>query len=104
MDAVEYLRAFYKMCDSNTACDSCEAYGICENDCEKAERMVEIVKKWVEDHEPKTRQSEFMKMFPNVRTFNGIITISPCTIDTSMDGKKCIDSCDECAREYWTEG
>ena len=45
MDAVEYLRTFYKMCDSNKYCSSCEAIGVCQNDCEKAEQMVEIVEK-----------------------------------------------------------
>lgn len=103
MDAVEYLKTFYKMCDSNKFCTFCEAIGICEHNREKAEQMVEIVKKWGEDHKPKTRQSEFLKMFPNVHIFEGVIVIAPCTIDTSIRKTNCIHTCHECTRKYWTE-
>lgn len=104
MDAVEYLRAFYKMCDSNTLCDSCEAYGICENDYHKAERMVEIVEKWEKEHPPKTRQSEFLKMFPSAHVSIGIINIRPCDVDMKVS-KECTNftSCWTCRREYWRE-
>lgn len=109
MDAVEYLRAFYKMCDSNKYCSSCEAIGVCQNDCEKAEQMVEIVGKWanehkVKEHPKKTRQNEFLKMFPNAVLIDGVLIFAPCNVDKTIGGDSCSKTtCEECARKYWTE-
>jgi len=105
MDAVEYLRAFYKMCDSNKYCSSCEAIGVCQNDCQKAEQMVEIVEKWAKEHPMKTRQGDFLKMFPNaVIPSDGVLAISPCMVDHTISGDNCLKtSCGECTRKYWTE-
>lgn len=52
-------------------------------------RASEIILKWCEEHPIKTRQSEFMKMFPNVGTYKGVITICPCLIDCNYERKHC---------------
>ena len=105
MDAVEYLRAFYKMCDSNQVCDSCEAYGICENDCEKAEQMVEIVEKWEKEHRVKTRATKLLEAYPNADVYDGFPDICPGRLDRSYKKVKCNEkaNCTDCEREYWTE-
>ena len=41
-----------------------------------------IILNWCEGHPIKTRQSEFLKMFPNARTDDdGVIGIAPCTVE-----------------------
>lgn len=69
------------------------------------EKYVEIIKKWVEEHPRKTRQSEFLKMFPNAELEDGVLMIAPCIIDTRVTKAGCegLPGCIECAKEYWTE-
>lgn len=70
MDAVEFLRTAYRMCDTYSECDSCPA--AC-NSCfvnpidrrRNPDGVVAAVENWAKDHPVKTRQSEFLKMFPN---------------------------------------
>lgn len=52
----------------------------------------------------KTRQSEFLKMFPRVRTDDdGVIYMDPCDVDTSYENENRCDNipCRDCKKEYW---
>lgn len=104
MDAVEYLRTFYRMCDSNKYCSSCEAVGVCQHDCEKAEQMVEIVEKWEKEHRVKTRATKLLEAFPNADVYDGIPDVCPKRLDKSFEAK-CGEQvrCEDCEREFWTE-
>ena len=72
---------------------------------EHLDKANEIILKWCEEHSIKTRQSEFLKMFPNVRIYKGAIDICPWTIDCDYDcknKKKYVDfDCTGCKKEYW---
>lgn len=109
MNVIEIMREFGKMCsiESEHGCSgcglSCEFNGTGET-CEKfmaenPEKAVEIVEKWVAEHPKKTRQSEFLKKFPNATPFH----IDPCNVDTDMaiDSKCRRKSCIKCREEYW---
>ena len=63
----------------------------------------EIILKWCEEHPIKTRQSEFLKMFPNANICRGCLEISPCNVDIrQFDSEKCgTKSCAKCRKEYW---
>nr|DAE41499.1 MAG TPA: hypothetical protein [Caudoviricetes sp.] len=65
----------------------------------------ETILKWCKEHPIKTRQSEFMKMFPNVSIYKGAINICPCAIDCDYDCKnkeKYVDfDCTGCKKAYW---
>ena len=68
----------------------------------------EIILKWCKEHPIKTRQDEFLKMFPNAKTdSDGIIIISPCSMEKNMIKTtpgtcSCIHgSCNECSKKYW---
>lgn len=101
MDAVEFLRTFYRMCDSNKDCSSCEAFGVCQNECGKAEQMVEIVEKWAKDHPKKTRQSELQKIITGTRLNNeGVISLCPMLLTKNVTCKRGLP-CADCQREYW---
>ena len=105
MDAVEYLKTLRILCESKERCPGCELYNKEDSYCiadigESAEDTVQIVEQWGKDHPIKTRQSEFLKMFPNAVIDDGVLCISPCKIEKDIvcvNGK----SCDECCRKYW---
>ena len=75
-----------------------------------SEEAVAIVEKWAKEHPRKTRQSEFLKMFPNAQIFKEILTINPCAIDSSrFDTEECHAyddnnaGCFACRKKYWLE-
>ena len=117
MDAVEYFKAYARMCDSfdsknNIAgkpCVGCPlddiGRGCHMNDLtNNAEECVAAVEKWAKEHPAKTRQSEFLKMFPNASVgYNGTLVICPSQADTKAVAE-CIRSernCDKCKRDFW---
>lgn len=116
MDAVEYLKAKARMTEKgasyacNIFCENCPI-GIENNrtdmNCKRfeayyPERAVEIVEKWAAEHPKKTRQSEFLKTFPNAVMSEGVVGISPCAIDVSYGAQQdCTQHCRDCQIEYW---
>ena len=125
MDAIEYLKTIKRMCelhkpicwgeDNHTPCElriKANAKGMSCSDYTTtfSEEAVAIVEKWAKEHPRKTRQSEFLKMFPNAQIFKEILTINPCAIDSS---RFCTEECHayddnnagcfECRKKYWLE-
>ena len=52
----------------------------------------------------KTRQSEFLKMFPNARLIDGVLDIMPCKIvGREFQEQNCNTYCycETCRKEYW---
>ena len=104
MDAVEFLNEGTRMCNSYEACVGCPMYET--DDCcmvkMNLKQMISIVEQWAKEHPVKTRQSEFLKMFPNARIDDGVIFLGPCTIDTvEYDSYKCRLDCKKCCRDFW---
>ena len=119
MDVVEFLKEKSRMCNTFNLCDG----GGCKETCELykegltcadytndyPEKAVEIVKRWAKEHPRKTRQSEFLKMFPRASmTADGIIAFCPDSMDSEFEcPRKTRDNidpiCGECRREYWLE-
>ena len=68
-----------------------------------SKKNIATVEQWVKDNPFKTRQSEFLKQFPNAKLdSNGVLAIRPCDIDS----KCCTDDdyfskCGTCAKDYW---
>ncbi len=79
-------------------CDECEGMSI-----QEAEFAIRTVQKWSDEHPKKTRQSEFLKMFPNAQLyFDGVLGIEPCVVDKNFKSEYCIsDHCHKCKIEYW---
>lgn len=113
MNAVEFYKSMKRMCYSGEMCEKCPLYNnfsemgsVCDVllhiEDEKASRVKSIVEQWVKDHPVKTRQSEFLKLFPNaaIDEDDGILCIKPCTIDESIGCTKG-KGCDDCYRKYW---
>lgn len=105
MDAVEFLRARRKLCNDNVCEESCPLFHCCDDDIEDDRiRQVFAVEQWVKEHPVKTRQSEFLKMFPNASVgYNGTLVICPSQADTKAVAE-CVRSernCDKCKRDFW---
>lgn len=109
MDAVEFFQTVNRIC-KNKDCNerpvyknnTCCMIGFDDDSVKSIEETISKVEQWAKDHPVKTRQSEFLKMFPNaaIDEDNGILCIKPCTIDERMgctNGK----GCDDCYRKYW---
>lgn len=106
MDAVVYVKTLLRMCKNHPVCGGCPlkskegCIAVMFGDMEKA---VPIVEQWAKDHPVKTRQSEFLKMFPNaaIGESDGILRIAPCDIEGKKIG--CVNGkgCNDCRLEYW---
>lgn len=111
MDAVEFIKARNRMCYNHNGCFKCpledkECDYICDID---TDAIVPIVEQWAKEHPAKTRQSEFLKQWPNakIRT-NGVVDILPCLMDikfrTEDGGCGRPDLfCEDCCREFWLQ-
>ena len=116
MDAVKLIKEAMRMCATyRKNCMKCPVvdismkkyHGSCTEFKEKdPERYVETVEKWSAEHPPKTRQSEFLKLFPDACIEDGMIQIAPCMIDQNKYPKvDCIKkyNCEACCRDYWLQ-
>ena len=109
MDAVEYVKQRRRMCDCYANCGDCPAgnYEECSS-LNGIPNMVPIVEQWVKAHPVKTRQSEFLKMWPDAEIAgDGLPSVAPCQLYKDMGAKdengvcfkKC--GCDKCRRDFW---
>lgn len=120
MDSLEYEKARIRMCRTmilgKDGCAACPLYdglrhrcwlatsAMTNTDIDTIETHIDRVIYWANEHPIKTRQSEFLRMFPNAKIGedDGILCIKPCDIDKSIEcpnGK----GCDDCYRKYWKE-
>ena len=109
MDTVEYVKQRERMCDYYSDCDKCPAKEVigCAN-ITKISQMVPIVEKWAKEHSVKTRQSEFLKMWPNAEIGgDGLPSVAPCQLDVRLIHSEskvdCEDRgvCNKCRRDFW---
>lgn len=108
MDAVEFLKTLSRMCNCEycncefkkrlSVFETCTAWRKTHPD-----EAVAIVEKWAAEHPVKTRQSEFLKLFPgaDVGETDGCLTLGPCNVYKKMrkecEGRKC----SECRKAFW---
>ncbi len=64
-------------------------------------RGVKFVERWDAEHPVKTRQSEFLKLFPNAQTDSGCLNACPMDVfgNTGIDCNK--RTCFECKKAFW---
>lgn len=101
MDAVEYVKQRKRMCDYYVNCGDCPArkYGMCAS-LSSIPEMVPIVEKWVKEHPVKTRQSEFLKQWPDAEIDgDGLLSIAPCQLNVKLCKNR--EVCAECRRDFW---
>lgn len=62
----------------------------------------EIILRWCKEHPIKTRQSEFLKMFPNAKIDNcGTSILCPQWVDKDFKCNRQRLCCTECRKKYW---
>lgn len=115
MDAVEYIKALRRLCKTQKICNGCPLRsngaciaGLCDDGlCDGAEKAAQIVEQWSKNHPIKTRQSEFLKMFPDA----DLTRLLPCVIEKDKRVMRCAkysclsnpNYCGMCRDDYWTE-
>lgn len=111
MDAAEYFKIKKRVCKSvNYRCDECFIANCVEECCDfelnHPEEAVSIMEQRAEEHSVRTRQSEFLKMFPNASLdSNGSVDICPKATDLATfscdDGAH--GGCLRCRQRYWQQ-
>ena len=109
MDAVEYLKALGRLCDNYLCGDNCPLIDICHDASDDGYvRKVQIVEQWSKEHPVKTRQSEFLKMWPDAGIGDdGLLRIAPCQLNVELlqceSQKDCEGRgvCGKCRRDFW---
>lgn len=105
MDAVEYLKTLRRM--YNAECRECE-YGkrsgfdpcmVWRNS--HPEEAVSIAEKWAAEHPAKTRQSEFLKHYPDAQIDSGCLNACPMDIFGDMGINCNKQTCYECKKKFW---
>lgn len=107
MDAVIYIRDMQRMCKSHISCNGCELKPGNGKSCMEGmdpQKCIFVVEQWATEHPAKTRQSVFLKQFPNAPIYTNThnVALDPCLIDTTLRGH-CPTGrgCDICRREFW---
>lgn len=95
MDAVKFIEERNRMCGTMS-----EMWGV------DAAQIVKNTEEWSAAHPRKTRQSEFLKMFPDAPIYTNThnVALDPCLVDTTLRGH-CPTGrgCDICRREFWMQ-
>ena len=110
MDAVEFLNEGTRMCNSYEACVGCPMYPT--DDCcmvkMNLKQMISIVEQWAKEHPVKTRQSEFLKQWPDAEIGDdGLPSVAPCQLYKDIEEKDengvCCNNCGcaECRHDFW---
>ncbi len=99
MDAVEFLNKVDRLSKRGSTEEKMRY-----NDYRTARdntRAVKFVERWDAEHPVKTRQSEFLKLFPNAQTDSGCLNACPMDVfgNTGIDCNK--RTCFECKKAFW---
>lgn len=112
MDAVKFIKERKRMCNGRP-CATCPLFAVhqleCLPDCKKwcmdhPEASVTVVEKWAEEHR-KTRQSEFLKQWPNCMVDrDGTVGMCPRNVDKNyICDLNRYTGCLDCRREFWMQ-
>lgn len=107
MDAVEFLKTLSRMC--NRECCNCEfrkrlsVFETCTSWRKThPEEAVAIVEQWAAEHPIKTRQSKFLKHYPDARLTHGCLNACPMDVFFSDADINCnAQPCFECKKAFW---
>lgn len=109
MDAVDFLKAFGRLCNNYPCGDNCPLIDSCDDESvDGYVRKVYTVEQWAKEHPIKTRQSEFLAKYPEAEIGDdGYPSVAPCQLYEDMKEKNedvvCCKNCGcaECRRDFW---
>lgn len=102
MDALEFLNMVDRISAKWTTEEKAQYNEYRENRDNTS--AIAFVVKWEAEHPVKTRQSEFLKQWPDaeVSFTDGYLTVKPCKFRKNMR-KKCVGKkCDDCRKAFWS--
>lgn len=113
MDAMDFFKTANRLCKGQ-GCKKCPACkdGMCmvmrmirldDNSVKNIEETISKVEEWAKDHPVKTRQSEFLKLFPKAEIKDDYLWMCPKYIDYDYKPEEnCYKiSCGDCKRKFW---
>lgn len=109
MDAVEYVKQRNRMCNYYVNCSECPVgqYKVCAS-IGGIPKLIPIIEQWAKEHPVKTRQSEFLKIFPEASMLNDeYLNICPAQISSECRDREtggCYDpgmDCGKCKHDFW---
>lgn len=106
MDAIEFLKNYYRMCASYPTCSECKANEYCITayiDSSNPEMLVKVVEEWAKENPVNTRKSEFLKHYPNAEIQGGFLSICPRQVDKSYPHCESYINCYACKEKYWLQ-
>lgn len=106
MDALEFIKAIKQMLSAGANNSTVQKYisAYKKNDCEG---MVKAAEQWAAKHPVKTRQSEFLKQWPEADVDeNGVLQTCPALISASHRDQTggCAtlsNKCENCRKAFW---
>lgn len=104
MDAIEFVKQLRRMNEQGVPKNRF-IYPCAGQETDSPEEVVAEVEEWAKEHPVKTRQSEFLKLWPDAPIYpdTGLVRVSPCQVDRALCGN-CptgIDCCIECRKKFW---
>ena len=116
MDAVKFVKEYLRMCTKFDVCEDCpinktDFCTVPAKECsqESAEEIVELVEKWSAAHPRKTRQSVFLKQYPEARVGDdGILHVCPSNISAAYRNSvggchNPNNPCKACYKQFWMQ-
>lgn len=115
MDAIEFIKERHRLCQTYIDCFKCPAHNSNPGGCNfstasgyEATEQIRLLEEWSAAHPPKTRQSVFLKQYPNARVDSqNIPYICPADAygDTVCPRNKTDGNviCYDCRREFWSK-
>ena len=115
MDAVEFLKTRARLCRTYEDCEDCPIEFFCSKGYDTQDEgnyivnVVNDVEQWAKEHPVKTRQSEFLKMWPEVELGDDDLPgVAPCQLykdkaECWADNRSYCKSrnCGKCRRDFW---
>lgn len=100
MDAIEFVKQLRRMNEQGVPKNRF-IYPCAVQETDSPEEVVAEVEEWAKEHPIKTRQSEFLKLFPNAQTDSGCLNACPMDVfgNTGIDCNK--QTCFECKKAFW---
>lgn len=114
MDAIEFIKERQRLCQTYVDCFKCPAYNNNTGGCNfstasgyEATEQIRLLEEWSAAHPLKTRQSEFLKQYPNADIDkDGILKVCPKIVEGSsyMNSRSCGSvPCAVCHKAYWLQ-
>lgn len=110
MDVVKFVKSVNRLCKNQSGCAKCPIWekGMCmarfgDYSVENIEETISKVEQWAKEHPIKTRQSEFLKMFPKVPMRDDVLDICPATVVKGLKNAEHCNHilCEDCRKTFW---